>query len=167
MPQEDTAVATRPSRQRASFTDQLIEPLSRLRSEVDRLFDDFPARWPSFSLGPLAAAVPAPAIEMSETEKAYKLTVEVPGMEAEDIEVTVDDRMLVISGEKREEHEEKDKDYLYTERSYGSFDRRIALPAAADAEKIAAKVKKGVLEIRLPKTANAGKAKRKIAITAA
>lgn len=169
MPQEDIKAAERPLARRgyASFTDQLVEPLTRLRGEVERLFDDFPSRWPAFGFGGVVASLPTPAIEMKETAKAYKLTVEVPGMEPGDIDVAVDDHMLVISGEKREERDEKEEGYLYTERSYGAFERRIALPAAADAGRIEAKVKKGVLEIRLPKSGKAESGKRKVEIKAA
>ena len=167
MPRNDqTALRTPVRRTTPAFTDQLIEPLSRLRSEMDRLFDDFPGRWPAFQFGRLDPAVPVPAIDMTETDKAYKLSVEVAGMDASDIDVSVDDDMLVISGEKKEEREEKEKGYLYSERSYGSFERRIQLPATVDGDKIEAKVKKGVLRITLPKNREAEKNKRRIAINA-
>ena len=163
---EDVTLKPRERRTPAAFTDQLIEPLSRLRGEVDRLFDDFPARWPSFPFGRVAAALPVPAIEMTETDKAFKLSIEVPGMEAGDIDVSVEDDVLVISGEKKEEREEKEKGYLYSERSYGAFERRIAVPPGADSDKIEAKVRKGVLQIKLPKSETAADRKRRIAIEA-
>ena len=166
MPREDT-IARTPARRPLPFGESLAEPLTRLRSEVDRLFDDFPARWPRFDLSSFAAAMPVPAIEMSETDKAYKLAVEVPGMEASDIEVSVAGDRLVISGEKKEEREEKEKNYLYSERSYGAFERQIELPPGADAEKIKAAVRKGVLRITLPKTDKAANGKRRIEIDAA
>jgi len=163
MAREDTATlpATRPT---SGFTDQLIEPLTRLRSEVDRLFQDFPYRMPAFQFGRLAGAMPFPAVQMSETDKAYKLSVEIPGMDPKDVDVTVADGMLVIKGEKKEEREEKEKDYLYSERSFGSFERRIELPAAADPEKIKAKSKDGVLQITIGKNAKAEQNKRRIEI---
>ncbi len=164
MTQQVDVAVREPRRTLPTFTDQLIQPLSRLRSEVDRLFEDFPARLPSFQFGRLTAALPMPAVEMTETDKGYKLSVEVPGMDASDIEVSIDDRTLVITGEKKEEREEKEKDYVYSERSYGSFERRIALPAAADTETIKAKVRKGVLQVSLRKDESASRAARKIAI---
>ena len=150
-----------------SFTEQLIEPFSRMRSEVDRLFEDFPARWPSFQFERLAPRMPLPAIEMTETDKAYKVTVEVPGIDAADIEVNVENDTLVVSGEKKEEREEKERDFYRSERSYGAFERRIALPPGADADKIKAKAKNGVLAITLPKSAEAKNNKRRIEIEAA
>ena len=133
-----------------SFTETLIEPLSRLRSEVDRLFDDFPARWPSvrFTL-PTGSLVPA--VEMTETKKGFKLNVEVPGMDAADIEMHVHDGSIFISGEKKEQRDEDEKGYSYSERSYGSFERRIELPPGADDKAIKAKIRNGLLEITVPK----------------
>ena len=165
---EDKVAVSQPARRSlTTFTDQLVEPLSRLRTEVDRLFDVFPSRFPTFSFGRLAATLPTPAVEMTETDKGYKLSVEVPGMEAGDIDLSIADDVLTISGEKKEEREEKEKGYLYTERSYGAFERRIRLPAGADASKIEAKVRKGVLEITLPKDEKAANGKRQIPIQAA
>ena len=168
MPRADTLPVQAPERRSVSpFTGSLFEPLTRLRSEVDRLFDDFPARWPRLDFAALAPAMPVPAVEMKETAKSYKLTVEVPGIEPEHIEVHVEGEMLVISGEKKEEREEEEENHLYSERSYGAFERRLEVPAGADAGKIKAQVRKGVLQITLPKTGNAASNKRGIAIDAA
>ncbi|HET9427002.1 MAG TPA: Hsp20/alpha crystallin family protein [Allosphingosinicella sp.] len=164
--QDEIAVKASARGNLPAFTDQLIEPLSRLRNEVDRLFDDFPTRWPTFRFGRLAAAIPAPAVEMTETSKAFKLSVEVPGMDAGDIHVSVDNDMLVISGEKKEEREETEEGYLYSERTYGAFERRIELPAGADSLNVKAKVRKGVLQITLPKDQKAESNKRRITIEA-
>src|SRR5690606_30185043 len=111
--------------------------------------------------------MPIPAVEMTETDEAYKLAVEVPGVDVKDIEITVDDDMLVISGEKKSEREEKEKDVYVSERSYGAFERRIALPPAADRDKISANAKNGLLQITLPKSPKAQESKRKIAIEGA
>jgi HSP20 family protein len=165
--QDEISVKTPPRRAFPALTDTLSEPLSRLRSEVDRLFEDFPARWPSFQFGRLAPAMPLPAVEMTETDKAYKLSVEVPGMDAADIEVSVHDNNLIISGEKKEEREEKEKGYSYSERSYGAFERRIELPDGADSENIKAEVRKGVLRITLSKDQKAVANKRRIEVKGA
>ena len=122
-----------------SFTDTLIEPLARLRSEVERLFDDLPARWPTVR-STLPSGMLVPAVEMTETKKAYKLSVEVPGMDATDIEMHVQDDSVLISGEKKERREEDELGYSYSERSYGAFERRIAIPPGADPKAIKAKV---------------------------
>jgi HSP20 family protein len=168
MPRADTLPVQAPERRSVSpFTGSLFEPLTRLRSEVDRLFDGLPARWPSLDFAALAPAMPVPAVEMKETARTYRLTVEVPGIDPEDIEVHVEGEMIVISGEKNEEREEQDENYLYSERSYGAFERRLEVPPGADAGKIKAHVRKGVLQISLPKSGKTANNKRRIAIDAA
>jgi HSP20 family protein len=155
------APATRPS---PSFTDGLIEPLSRLRSEVDRLFDDFPFRMPTLQFGRLTQGLNVPAVEMTETGKAYKITAELPGMAAENVDVSFEDGMLRIAGEKKEEREENERGYRLSERSYGSFERLIDLPAAADDTKIKARFKNGVLTVTVPKDEKAEPSSRRIAV---
>ena len=102
-----TDIATVPARTRQTgLSQQFLEPFHRLRDEVDRMFDEFPARWPSLHLSPrFAAGLPVPAVEMTETRKAYKVSVEVPGIEPEAIELQVDQDMLIIKGEKSEVRE--------------------------------------------------------------
>jgi HSP20 family protein len=159
------APATSPaSRGFASFTDQLVEPLSRLRSEVERVFDDFPFRLPAVQFGTMGAAFAAPAIDMKETEKAYKITAELPGLDPEEVEVTLEDGMLRIAGEKKEEREADERGYRVSERRYGAFERLIGLPAAADDEKIKAKFKNGVLTITVAKDGRAEPSTRRIAV---
>ena len=143
-----TAVATRGP---TGFTEQLIEPFSQLRHEVDRLFEGFPLRMPAMKLGSFAAA--APAIEMTETNKSYKVTAELPGLDAENLEVSVEDGVLRIAGEKKERREENERGYRISERSYGSFERLITLPSTADPEKISAKFKNGLLTVTVAKNA--------------
>lgn len=158
-----TETGTRPAAAATprSFTEQLIQPLSRLRGEVDRLFDDFPFRMPARFA---EAAITMPALEMKETKKAFKITAEVPGMEAGDIDVTVEDDVLRIAGEKQTERDEEEEGYSYSERSYGSFERRIRLPAIANEAKIQAKCRDGVLTITIPKDGKAEERVRKIAV---
>lgn len=140
-----TAIA---SRQPSDFTDQLIEPFTQLKTEVDRLFESFPFRLPTLKLGRFASA---PALEMSETDKSYKITAELPGIEPENVEVTFDDGLLRIGGEKKQEREESERGYRLSERSYGAFERMITLPSAADPDKIDARFKNGVLTITVAK----------------
>jgi HSP20 family protein len=94
---------------------------------------------------------------MSEDEKAYKISAELPDLDAKDVDVSVSGNMLVIKGEKRQEKEEKDKNYYFSERAYSSFQRTFELPASVDRDKVAADFSKGVLTITLPKTAEAQK----------
>lgn len=148
------------------------------RSEMDRLFDRFstgfglptfrrmldvePA-WSSESSFSFAA----PAVDVTEDDKAYKITAELPGIEEKNIEVTVSGDMLTLKGEKRYEKEEKDKNRYMSERAYGSFQRSFLLPEGVDRDKIAADLAKGVLTITLPKTAEAQKPQKKIEVKAA
>ncbi len=104
---------------------------------------------------------------MSEDDKSYKIAAELPGIDAKDIDVSVTGDTLVLKGEKRQEKEEKDKNYFFSERSYGSFQRAFALPDSVDREKIAADFSKGVLTIALPKTAAAQKPQKKIEVKSA
>ena len=134
------------------FTDQLIEPFNQLRSEVDRLFEGFPFRMPSLRMGgPGRLAAAAPAIEMSETDRSYKVSAELPGMDPDNVDVSFEDGVLRIAGEKKEEREENERGYRFSERSYGSFERMITLPAAADPEKISAKFRNGLLSVTVAK----------------
>lgn len=154
-----------PKAKETNLVEQLMEPLARLRDQVDRVFDDFPVRFPAFTLpSGLAALLPTPAIEMTETDKAYKITVEVPGIEADKLEVEAEKGLLVIKGEKEVEREEKERDFTRSERSYGVFERRIALPADAELDKIHAKTANGVLKIKIPRDARHESARRKIAV---
>jgi HSP20 family protein len=156
-----TAVA---KHQPADFTDQLIEPFNQLRTEVDRLFESFPFRLPSLRFGQFAST---PALEMTETDKAYKITVELPGIDPEDVEVTFDDGLLRVTGEKKEEREENERGYRLSERSYGAFERAVALPSAANPEKIDAKFKNGLLTVTVDKDGEEMRKVRKISINKA
>jgi HSP20 family protein len=94
----------------------------------------------------------------------YKISAELPGIDAKDIDVSMSGDMLVLKGEKRQEKEETDRDYHFSERSYGSFRRSFELPSSVDRNKIAADFSKGVLTITLPKTAEAQKPAKKIEV---
>jgi HSP20 family protein len=130
------------------FTEQLIEPFTHLRNEVDRLFESFPFRMPTLKLGRFASA---PALEMTETDKGYKITAEIPGIDPENVEVTFEDGVLRIAGEKKEQREESERGYRLSERSYGAFERLVELPSAANGENIDAKFRNGVLTLRIGK----------------
>ncbi len=157
---------------------QAWRPFESLRREVDRLFDDFdggfwrsPFRMPSFDVAPFrrgqAAFAAMPAVDVSETDKAYEITAELPGMDEKNVEVKLANGVLTIKGEKQDEKEEKKKDYYMRERSFGSFERTFAVPDGVDSEKIEAGFKNGVLSVTLPKSADAQKAEKKIAVKAA
>jgi HSP20 family protein len=168
MPKNDEIAVTSPPRHNApSLTGTLIEPLTRLRSEVDRLFDDFPSRWLPMQFSRMTSALPVPAVELTETDKAFRLSVEVPGMSASDVKVEVDENMILISGEKRDQREEAEKNYSYCERSYGAFERRLDLPPGADPRNVTARMNNGVLQVTLAKSDQAKASKRQIKIEGA
>ena len=156
---------------------QIRRPFESLRREIDRLFDDFnggflglPFHRSLFAAEPFMqreewAAVPA--VNIAETEKAYEITAELPGIDEKNIEVKLANGILTIKGEKQDEKEEKKKDYYLHERSFGSFERSFRVPEGVDKEKVEADFKKGVLTVTLPKTAEAQKAEKKITVKAA
>ena len=117
-----------------------------LQREIDRLFEDFT---PAYATGSGAADIKC-RMDLAEIEDGLELTVELPGMEAKDIDVSVGDGMLTVSGEKKFESERKDKSYQFIERGYGSFSRSISLPEGVKADQIAATMNKGVLKLVIP-----------------
>ena len=145
---------------------QRLAPLGRLRAEMDRWFEDIPARLQQLQLGQIRFPLSSPAIDMTETDDGYQLTAEVPGIDADDVEISVIDGMLRIAGEKREERAESAADYTYSERSYGRFEREIALPQDADTSAIKARVTKGVLAVTMPKDKSAEGRKQQIPVEA-
>jgi HSP20 family protein len=150
-------------------------PFGNLRREVDRLFDNFeggfwrtPFRSSLFGVEPFwrgeASWGKVPAVDVADTPKGYEITAELPGLDEKNIEVKVADGTLTIKGEKKDEREEKKKDYYLSERHYGSFQRSFAVPEGVDAEKIEANFKNGVLTVTLPKTPEAQSKEKKIEI---
>jgi HSP20 family protein len=94
----------------------------------------------------------APAVDIHEDEKQYTVTVELPGGKKDDVQVEIEEGVLSIHGEKKSEREEKKEQRRWVERSYGSFTRSFTLPANADAERVDASFKEGVLTLVIPKT---------------
>jgi HSP20 family protein len=133
---------------------------------MDRLFEDFWHRYPSLWLETAAHGSVVPRLDESEDEKAFHVDVELPGMDEKDVEITLSDGELIIRGEKKQEEEEKGKDY-YRERSFGAFCRRLPLPGAVDEAKIAASFRNGVLTVDLPKSEEALKKVKHIEVKAA
>jgi HSP20 family protein len=119
--------------------------LSRGRNPFSRLFGDL---WDERRLAGLRWS---PAVDVAENDNSYAISVELPGAKREDVTVEVHGDVIEVRGEKRSEREEKDERRHVIERSYGSFSRSFSLPANADAERIAASFKDGVLTIDVPK----------------
>jgi HSP20 family protein len=125
-----------------------------LQREVDRLFEEF-AR----GLGPMAAANGGlmPSMEVTETDKELVITAELPGLERKDVDISLDDNVLTIRGEKKSETspDDKNKNVHVNERSYGVFYRVLELPSGIDPSSVQATMSKGVLKITIPKPARA------------
>jgi len=133
-----------------------------LQRQIDRLFDDFARSFGASGASEIASL--APSIDVTETDKQIEITAELPGLERKDVEISLEDNILVVRGEKKVEQEQKDeknkdakkdKSYRLSERSYGVFYRAIELPAGVDASSIQATMSKGVLKVVIPKPPHA------------
>lgn len=122
-------------------------PAATFRSAMDDLFSRFFEDW---DMPP--ATQWTPALDLTDREDRIVVTAEVPGMDPEDIDIQIDGRNLVISGEKRQEHEENEGEWRRTERRYGSFRRVVPLPSEVDVDSVEATGRNGVLTITLPKS---------------
>lgn len=131
---------------RTSLTRPEFHSFASLQREIDRLFEDVARGFPAVTSASLA-----PSIDVSETDGEIEITAELPGLEEKDVEVTLEDQVLTIRGEKKAEKEEKDKNYRITERSYGSFYRALELPHGITEKDIKASLANGVLKVILPK----------------
>lgn len=138
-------------------------PFYALQREMNRLFDSFfgellptpfEEEFGSFT----------PRVDVKESDKEIRVIAELPGMDEKDIEVTIHDDILTLRGEKREEKEEEGEYYYHAERSYGSFYREIPLPVEVETDRAEATFKKGVLEVRMPKKAEAVRRAKKIPV---
>lgn len=135
-----------------------VEPISNLRREMDRIFNDLiPFSW-RLDESEMGLRSWSPRTDMMETDDEYMIEADLPGMAKQDITINVQDRVLTIEGERKHETEEEHNGYLRRERSFGSFERKFSLPASVKEDKIKASFKDGVLTVHIPK---AEKSKRK------
>jgi HSP20 family protein len=118
------------------------QPFSR---DVDRLFDAF------FGAGEQQSRRWVPAIDLVEAEDHFVLKADLPGLAEDDVKIEVQDGTLTISGERKAEHESRERGWYRVERSFGSFSRSLTLPDGVDPDAIAARFERGVLEVRIPK----------------
>jgi HSP20 family protein len=153
-------------------------PLLDLRDEMDRLFDRAFRGWPRFGgllsewdpfreMEPVFGRLPSrqsPRTDIEESDKDYTVSIELPGVGPEDLDLSITDDMLTVKGEKRSERKEEEKGYHLTERSHGHFERTFSLPEGVNADKVDATFDKGVLQITLPKRPEARRKARKISI---
>lgn len=130
------------------------DTLSMFRSRMNELFDEMFQESPAkelFFAGDDWTRAEGPSFEVSESDEELRVKAELPGIDEKDVEVTVENGMLLVKGEKRSERDEKRRRYHVSEVSYGSFERSIPLPAGADVDAAKASFDKGVLTLVLPK----------------
>lgn len=153
--------------------DAADHPVARMHREMDRLFEDLfrSFGWsdmhlgsPMFPAGGGVGALLRPQLDIAENDKGYTITVEVPGVDRDDVDVSVDDGALLIRGEKRQSSENQSGGYHAIERSYGRFQRVLDLPDDADEEAVSARFKDGVLTVHVPRSASAGRRGRRIEV---
>lgn len=127
-------------------------PLEAFRRQIDRVFEDFFPDWPLARAGGEGLGF-APRLDVSETDGEVVVTVELPGVEEKEVQVSLSGGLLVISGEKKSERHEKDKSWQVAERSWGGFSRTVNLGSAVDADRASATFRNGVLTVKVPKAA--------------
>lgn len=139
-------------------------PVFSLQRDVNRIFEDFWKRFdqPFGAFGRWDAS--GPRTDIAETERALEISVELPGLDQKDVDVSLTDSALTIKGERNSEREESKKGYHLAERSCGSFYRSIPLPSGVDTDKVNAEFKNGVLTVTLPKTQEALSRVKKIEV---
>lgn len=135
---------------RTALTPRGADPFTSLQTEMNRLFSGFfngDDPW----VAPEGTTLLAPKLDVSETDKDIQLTVELPGLAENDVEVELLDEAIRIYGEKKDERETKDHNFHRTERTFGSFERVVPLPKPIQREGVVATFKNGVLHVVLPK----------------
>jgi len=156
-----------PTVHRAAGSD-VDHPFYSLQRQMNSLFDDF---FSGFGAAPRGLATGGfggfmPSVDVKESDREFIIRAELPGVDEKDIDVTVTNDAVTIKGEKKEEKEDKGKNYYYMERSYGSFNRVIPLSAETEGGKAEASFKNGVLNITIPKSAVAKAKGTKVPIKA-
>jgi HSP20 family protein len=135
-----------------------LEPFSALQDEIGELassfFGDIAEPWPRGML--------VPSLDVSETNGEVEARLDLPGIKPEEIDIQLSDNTLTVSGQRKEEKEEKGKTYHRMERRQGSFSRTVLLPCSVNEDKVSAQYKDGVLSIKMPKTEEAKARKIKV-----
>lgn len=141
-----------------------FKDIEKARSEMDRLWDTFLFGRPQARAFQEIAAW-LPTVDVTGTKGEIIVTVEIPGMDVKDIDISLNEGTLIIKGEKKQEEEDKEQNYHLIERRYGTFVRSIPLPRGVESDKVTASYKDGVLKIVLPKSEEAKKKEIKIKVT--
>ena len=139
-----------PARELATFPGDVIN----MQREINKMFDNF-FRGGTLEDGSLGSSVWTPAVDVEERDDEYQVKVELPGVNKDDVKITMQDNVLTIRGEKKQEKESKNSNYHRVERSYGSFQRSFTLPTSVKHDKIEASYKEGILTIGLPEAEDA------------
>jgi HSP20 family protein len=147
--------------------------LMSMRDELDDLYRRFSEHWPGLPSWGLSGGFGSgagfldthwPAVDLDEDDDRYIVRVELPGVDAEDVDLSVDEHMLTITGEKREHRETDRRGVRRVESCYGSFHRTVPLPAAIDPDAVKARCRKGELEVELPKARPSSQTRRRITV---
>lgn len=167
IPWKKKQVSSVPVKRESESSPEVWRRDSETAFQLDRLFDEF---WSGFGLTPFrrfeeAWSAFSPHLDVIEDDKEVRVSVELPGMDSQDFDVSLSHNVLTIRGEKKEEREQKGKSYYRMERSYGFFERSVPLPGGAQEDKIEATFNKGVLTVTVPKTVPA-QGLKKIAVKA-
>jgi HSP20 family protein len=140
------------------WNDRRNDPFRALQQDMERMFGQFGRGAPSFS------ELRFPALDVTEADDALEVTAELPGVNKENVDVSIVNGMLTIKGEKKSEKEDKQENAYVLERSYGSFSRSIPLPFELGSSDVDASFKDGVLKIRIPRPPEAKQETKKIEI---
>jgi HSP20 family protein len=145
------------------------DPFFSLHREINRLFDDVLQR-PGLPTaggqsGSIGSSLLMPEMDVSETENEIRIKAELPGVSEDDVDVSLEDDVLTIRGEKKSEHKEEKEDFHFVERSFGTFQRSLRLPYRIDPEQVSARFENGVLSVTVPKTGQPER-KRRVQIQA-
>lgn len=141
------------------------DPFTSVRRELDRAVGDF-WRMPELRAFGADGAHAFPSLEVRETDKAYQVTADLAGFDQKDVQIDLNDNVLILQGERRDEHSESGDGRYYSERAYGRFERRIPLDHEVEADKVQARLKNGVLDIEIPKSMQAQNRARRIEVKA-
>jgi HSP20 family protein len=133
-------------------------PFMVIQREMSRLLDDAARGGPT--AGATTGALLAPRLDVRETDNEFRISVELPGVTEDEVEVNVDNDLLTVRAEKKEEREVERADQHITERRFGVFQRTLRLPEAVDPNQIKAELENGVLQITVPKSQDQGRSRR-------
>lgn len=123
--------------------------LTTIRREMDRLFDRL---WENDEPGGRVLGEWSPPLDLSESKDGFVVKMEIPGLDAKDVKISLQDQVLTVSGERKKEEEKKDERFYRMERSYGAFVRSVRLPSQVDEKKVEAVFTNGLMTITMPKT---------------